>query len=360
MLNLLSYLILLFSLLSCSSSKNISSRNNTIIQETPITRIVQSNSSSFADSTELSIAIINNGEVEFHGFKIINGELTETQNQASTFETGSLTKVFTATILASKVIKNKLNLNDTINSLYPFSFKNNQIITFLELANHTSGLPRLPSNLKMTDFTNPYKGYDDNLLADYLKNELSIDTTKQYSYSNLGFGIIAKTLELANNQTFENQLQQLIFNKYGMHHSSTSKENIDKRLVSGRDYSGTVVPNWEFASLSGAGGIYSSCEDLSKFILAQFNDENKELNLTRKATFTVNENLKMGLGWHILTKDSSELYWHNGGTGGYTSSMVFDMDKKKGVIVLSNVSAFYIDSKNIDEMAFELLRLDDN
>lgn len=100
----------------------------------------------------------------------------------------------------------------------------------------------------------------------------------------------------------------------------------------------------------------SNTEDLSKFALAQFDKNNTKLILTQKPTFKVNENMSVGLGWHILkTENEGELIWHNGGTGGYTSSMALDIDKQNGVIILSNVSAYHKKMTNIDKLCFELI-----
>jgi CubicO group peptidase (beta-lactamase class C family) len=79
--------------------------------------------------------------------------------------------------------------------------------------------------------------------------------------------------------------------------------------------------------------------------------------LTRTPTFTVNEKMKIGLGWHILKSDNEqELIWHNGGTGGYSSSMSININEKTAVIILSNVSAFNPEMKNIDELCFLLIK----
>jgi hypothetical protein len=48
--------------------------------------------------------------------------------------------------------------------------------------------------------------------------------------------------------------------------------------------------------------------------------------------------LDIALGWHISTRDGSELVWHNGGTGGYRSFIGFDPKTRVGVVVLTNVS----------------------
>jgi hypothetical protein len=64
--------------------------------------------------------------------------------------------------------------------------------------------------------------------------------------------------------------------------------------------------------------------------------------------------MEMGLGWHIVrSQDGKEIHWHNGGTGGYSSSMAVQVDARSAVIILSNVSDV---NEEIDDLCFELLR----
>ena len=64
----------------------------------------------------------------------------------------------------------------------------------------------------------------------------------------------------------------------------------------------------------------------------------------------------IALGWHIIESDSHDDWiWHNGGTGGYTSSMAFNTKTKNGIVLLSNVSAFNPKMGNIDKICFSLI-----
>lgn len=159
-------------------------------------------------------------------------------------------------------------------------------------------------------------------------------------YSNLGAGLLGYVLSQIDDTSYENMLREYIFSKYKMNNSTTYRERIEDRLIKGLNDKGEEVPNWDMSVLMGAGGILSTAEDLSKFAVAQFNNLNKELNLTRESFFKVSENYSMGLGWSVITTDyGAEWNWHNGGTGGYTSSMIIDCNKKNSVIILSNISA---------------------
>ena len=282
----------------------------------------------FPNDTQLSIAVLRNNDVVYYGIVIQSDTIQSIKNQHKIFEIGSITKVFTSSVLASLVIDKNLKLENFINDTYDFSFKNNSQITFLELANHTSGLPRLPENLDLSNKTNPYKMYGNKDLHAYLTRFLELENNKEnnYDYSNLGAGLLANTLGLSQKHSFNELLQKRIFDKYKMSESHTSLNGIENDLITGLDDKGQKVSNWEFDVLFGGGGILSTTADLVKFAQAQFDARNKELALTRKPTFDINEDMKIGLGWHILkSQNKFKWIWHNGGTAGYSSSMVLDI-----------------------------------
>ena len=337
--------------------------NNLTIKSGIITQkqseIIFENAKIFPNHTQISIAIIKDGKVNYYGINNKNDTILTVNNQKSVFEIGSISKVFTSTILANFVIDEKINLNDNINGYLKTSFNNDTEISFINLANHTSGLPRLPSNLDLTKVNpeNPYKEYKEKELEEYLTKHLELLNKEKYQYSNLGAGLLGYTLSKIENTTYENLLQNKIFSKFNMYNSTSDINKIKGNLVKGLNNEGNDVPNWEFSVLAGAGAIFSTVEDLSQFAISQFDNSNKELKLTRKKTFEVNENMDIGLGWYILKSQSKNFwYWHNGGTGGYSSSMVIDENTKNGIIILSNISAFNPNMGNIDKLCFELMK----
>jgi CubicO group peptidase (beta-lactamase class C family) len=212
--------------------------------------------------------------------------------------------------------------------------------------------------LDLTNEHNPYKNYGEKALNEYLENMLKLESepAKVYSYSNLGAGLLGYTLGVSQKTSFQKLLQDRIFEKFRMTNSFTSSNNLNNSLVKGLNSNGEIVSNWDFDALFGAGGILSSTEDLAKFAKAQLNPKNRELALSRKPTFNVNEKMEIGLGWHILkSENDKELFWHNGGTAGYSSSIAINLEGRNAVIILSNVSAFNPKMKNIDNLCFELI-----
>ena len=336
-----------------TTNNTINSLNN---YPKEISEIIFSKVKDFPNNTQLSIAIIQNGKTNYYGVIKLNDTIKPIENQTKVFEIGSITKVFTSTVLASLVEEGKIKLTDKINSYYSFPFKDNINLNFKDLANHTSGLPRLPENLDLSNEANPYKSYGKNQIEEYLKNFLKLENAKTYAYSNLGTGLLGYTLGLTQKMSFQKLLQNKVFDKYKMKNSFISSKNLNDKLVKGQNPNEEITSNWDWDVLFGAGGILSTTEDLVKFAEAQFNPKNKELTLTRTPTSDIDENMKIGLGWHLIkSKSGKDLVWHNGGTRGYSSSMTLNTNDKTVVIILSNLSAYHTKMRNIDGLCFELI-----
>ncbi|WP_181015542.1 serine hydrolase domain-containing protein [Alkalispirochaeta sphaeroplastigenens] len=320
--------------------------------------------------TQLATAIIQKGEVKFCGIERKKDSIVFIENHNSVFEIGSITKVFTSTLLASLVLNEMVNIDDEINDYLDFGLKSGIKFSFKELANHTSGLPPLPSNIcnlfsLLNQLENPYKNYDNKKLEEYLKNKLKLKSEpgKKMQYSNLGLGILGYLLEKISNSSYQDLLENNILSKYSMNNTTINRQEVGDNLVKGLNTKGKEVLNWDFKVLVGAGGILSTVEDLSKFVLAQSNIQNKELELTRKSTFTLNEYVDLGLGWFIKKQNSeNRWHWHNGGTGGYRSSMALNSEMKNAVIILSNVPAVKFrmlpnnNAEHIDDLCFDLMQ----
>lgn len=314
----------------------------------------------FPQNTQLAIGIIRNGEITYYGVTRKDDSVQTVTNQDRAFEIGSITKVFTAALLADLILRKKVSPDEPINAHLPAMSKENPAITFAQLSNHTSGLPRLPPNLNLlfADQSNPYKDYGPEKLNEYLAGEITLTDPPgtKYAYSNLGAGLLGYTLATIENTTYETLLQNRILIPLRMTNTTTDRSRVNDRLVKGRNHEGNEVSNWDLNVLAGAGGIVSTIEDLGKFAIAQFDPLNGVLAMTRKPTFQVNEKGSVGLGWHISQEaDGRTRVVHSGGTGGYTSSIVLDIENRNGIIILSNVSAFNPQMRNIDKLAFELI-----
>jgi CubicO group peptidase (beta-lactamase class C family) len=311
------------------------------------------------------LAIIKGGETKYYGIKIENDTLFSVENQERAFEIGSISKVFTATMLADLSLEGKLGLDDPVNKYLPWKLKDEQEFTLQQLSNHTSGLPRLPDNLLLSevDLENPYKDYGEEKLADYLSQQLELQKSpgEKFDYSNLGVGLLGFILTQVDSSSYEALLQGKIAGPFQMQATTTQREKIEDQLVIGLNTEGGETSNWDLNVLVGAGGILSTTQDLAKFAQAQFNPDNKALSLTRKQTFAITDYEKaIGLGWMIQNRTDGRWLRHDGGTGGYTSYFCMNLEKKNAVIILSNLSGFSKDVMNISNLGGRLMEMIEN
>lgn len=315
----------------------------------------------FPINTQLSIALINGDKTEYLGIKNKDWKLKNIENRDSVFEIGSISKVMTSALLANAILNGDVSLSTEISELLGYPLLKESKITLEQLSNHTSGMIRMPSNFlfaQMKDPNNPYLHYDEAALKNWLTKYMTMDLKQDVSnYSNLGAALLAHGLTKKYNKSYENLLQEQIFQKLEMKSSTTKLEKVKEHLVKGQNAQGQICKNWEFDVLEGAGAVLSTITDMVKFARAVISQKDEALELQRKPTFKVNENMEMGLGWHIIHgKAGNTFYWHNGGTNGYTSSLIIDVERQLAIIVLSNLSAFHPKMGNIDELTFGLMR----
>ena len=354
--------LILFS--SCNQNGNIKPAINNLTSTSDIVSTKQSelifqNSKIFPNNTQFSISIIENGNIKFIGTKRENDTVFKIENHKNVFEIGSLTKIFTSTILSNFVIEKALKLDDKINDFIKIHLNKNVEISFKQLANHTSGLPKMPSNIEYSDKRNKFKDYNTLKLEEFIQNdlELSFAPGKQSSYSNIGVSILGYTLSEISNNNYQELLNKYILSKYDMNSTSINRRTLSKKIIKGLNTSGQETSNWDLASLTPAGGILSSVEDLSKFAIAQFNPQNKDLILTQQKTFEIDNKTEQGLGWRIENSSGNKWYCHNGRTGGYTSSISLDIENKNGIIILTNISTIGNENKkHIINLCTELLK----
>ncbi len=324
---------------------------------------IQRTTERFKPNTQIAIAKIQNDRMSFYGVMVGgNKEVTPVSNHTSIFEIGSITKVLTSTLLAQLVIEGTIKLDDTIDRYLGYKLANDAQITFEGLSNHTAGLPRLPPSMLWKAIfgssENPYKDYNADALKHDITSRIKLKKTGKSRYSNLGAGLLAHTLGEITGQSFEIMLKERIFEPLGMHSSAVTRERCTGQLVTGLNKKGHPTKGWDFISLAGAGAVLSSVEDLAKFIQANFDTHNKAFQLQQKQTIKTGKWDSFALGWMIQnfkTTNDRPWHWHNGGTGGFSSTAVMDLEKRTGVVILSNVSGLSLfKSEEITNMAFNL------
>ena len=181
-------------------------------------------------------------------------------------------------------------------------------------------------------------------------------------YSNYGYGLLGKLVELKAGKSYEQLIQENICTPLGLDSTTTqlSKEQA-ARLAPGHSPDGKVVSNWHFDALAGCGTVRSDAADLLRFIEANLGTADSGISRTlqnmQKCYFKGFAG-KVGLGWQITdTLQGLTIIWHNGGTGGYRSFVGFDRANNTGVVVLSNYGDAFAGDSSVDKMGMRLLTI---
>jgi D-alanyl-D-alanine-carboxypeptidase/D-alanyl-D-alanine-endopeptidase len=356
-----------------------------------ITAEIKDRLNALVDSNRTKAAIVI-GIVDPNGTQFYsNGKISNTNNtnvdQNTIFAIGSNTKVFTTVLLAEMVEEGLIKLNDPIDKYLPPNvtipqYKGHKI-TIEDLATHTSGLPEFPSNYCPSFAISNAQSLEDkvqhvrnlmsctkNFTIGQLYQSLSNTTLtrepgSKYEYSTFGTGLLGRILTLKSNMSsYDELLTERILNVLGMNSTSIYLSDEQKSRLAIGHLSGRELPLFNISNpLVPGGGLYSSADDLLKFISANIGLIKTKLDsamqtshLIRHSTgFLIPNNiavsgkngdieLYIGLGWLVTTNLGNEIIWHNGGTiGGYNAFMGFNPDTKRGIVVLCNTGRADVD-----------------
>ena len=280
------------------------------------------------------------------------------------FDIGSITKVFTALVLADMVSRDEVGLDDPLERFLPPSTQaprwQDREITLLDLATHTSGLPRLPRNLLLRATlhgSNPYRGYTvTDLHRGLAATRLRRAPGSSYRYSNFGFAVLGHALAFAAGVTYEQLVVDRVCGPLGLGETMLEMNaDVASRRESGHAGAGQPVPDWDLAAFAPAGGLRSTVVDMVRFLRASL--EPKPTNLAvaledaQRPRRPIGASEQIGLGWHLREKGGATVAWHNGGTGGFGGFVATVRERGAGLAILYNSPP----SPAVDAAAFGLL-----
>ena len=305
------------------------------------------------DAQKLGVGIVV-GIIDAKGRRVISyGSLKKGDRRPldgdTVFEIGSVTKVFTALRLADMVQRAEVAIADPIAKYLPPSAKvperGGRQITLVDLATHSSGLPRMPENFRPQDPANPYADYTNEQLDAFLSSYEPIrDIGVKYEYSNLGFGLLGQVLARRADMEFETLVINRICEPLGMSSTRSSlSSDMEHRLAAGHSADLISVSKWDIPTLAGAGGLRSSANDLLKILAAAMGNTKTPLKPAMDAMLAVKRPtgqpfIDTALGWIIDTRGGSEIIFHDGGTGGYRAFIGYAPRSGVGIVTLSNAA----------------------
>lgn len=265
----------------------------------------------------------------------------------SVFEIGSISKVFTSTVLAELVQEGVVSLDDPAQKYLPAGVqlptRNGKQITLANLSEQNSGLPRMPSNFHPKDSTNPYADYTVQQMYAFLSGyTLTRDPGEQFEYSNLGVGLLGHVLSLRTGRSYEAMERERVWTPLGMANTAiVLTPRMKAHLALGHDEFGDVVANWDLPTLAGAGAIRSTTTDMLKFAAANLHPERGKLERAMAFAHEPRASaggpgMSIGLNWIVQQAGADTIVWHNGGTGGYRTFLGLVPSRKIAVVVMTN------------------------
>lgn len=298
-------------------------------------------------------------------------------DEKTVFEIGSITKLFTASILSSFVETGKLDLDTSALKLLkspPSDIsdrKEKSEITLRHLVTHTSGLSRMPFDIFSPSQMwagvsggNSYSGYtSEKIKKIFAGSGLKSIPGEELRYSNIGYGLLGTLLSDYSGKPYENLVKDRICMPLGMNATGIESDPQNLKLAHGyrayfrlgKIYLAQESEPWNFAEgMAGAGGLRSTAQDMLLFLKANMGRKDIKgldfLSSTHEILFE-DKDLSVGMGWFQdkLPVSGNKILFHDGISGGYASFIGMTEDRRFGIVILTNTS------KPVSEIGYAVL-----
>ncbi len=302
---------------------------------------------SLEDTPGFIIGIVDQDSTYYVEFGSKEKNKTQRLDASDIFETGSISKVFTSSLVSILAENGSITYDSKINDYLPIESQNPRMdeVSILDLIQHTSGLPVRPYffGAKEKDPQNPYGYYEKEDLLNFYTNFIP-KTSGEFNYAHTDYGLLEIILERATGTPFDKLMEQFIIKPLGLKNTFVFfKERKKDVITQGYDRAGREVEPWSFASFGASEGVKASAADLMKFMKVNIGlidhpyTETFAQNHKKEVDTNFNESIKTGRGWQIIDQRKRyDIITHNGKTNGHNVFMAFIKETGTGVIVLSN------------------------
>jgi CubicO group peptidase (beta-lactamase class C family) len=313
----------------------------------------------------LVIGCLQGGQQRVVGYGRVRTDAQDLPDGGTIFEIGSVTKVFTALLLADLAEQGMVGLDDPLAGYLPAWVRVPSVggrqITLGDLASHAGGLPRDPKGMLrrwLGNRRNPYARLSvEELYAGLARTRLRRRPGERVRYSNLGAGLLGDALARAAGQPYEELVRERICLPLGMRDTViTPTGEQTARLAIGHTRRGRPAPPFEIPALVGAGGLRSTATDMLSLLRANLDPAHSplapQIERTQLPGLPAAKRVEVGLGWLIARPPGvgGPVLWHNGGTGGFRSFVGAARETGTAVVVLSNTA------RSVDRLGLRLLK----
>ncbi len=308
----------------------------------------------------VAVGVVDHGRASIQVFGAVSRD-GPAANARTEYEIGSVTKVFTATLLALDVEQGIVALDDPLQKWVPPKVRvptfQGQAITLLDLATHTSGFPDDP----------PLDGIehlrDDDLWAFVNGYRLTVAPGTRWLYSNTGFALLGHALQRSGHGMWPEIIRRQVCVPLGLNDTVLHlSEEQQSRFARGYGPKGEPAPaamrTWP--AFWSAGALRSTITDMTRFL--QYNlgllgtPLDPLLPALQKVRKPADGRMQMALGWQTLPSMPERgipdrVFFKNGGTTGFHAFIAFVPATKTGVVFLTN-KAYRLDPDGFDLLVF--------
>lgn len=266
------------------------------------------------------------------------------------FEIGSITKTFTSLLLLEMIKQGEVKRDDPVSQYLPQEVQvpthGRSVISLYNLASQDSGLPFNADNHVDEKWWEGLNAYTDKDLYVFLsRHKLRNAPGNQFRYSNIGMALLGHALVRHSGEDFESLVINRICKPLGLNDTRiTLSAEQQRRLAVGHDDKGDRAPYYDFQVMEPAGSLYSTANDMLKYLSAQLGIIDSQLTPLMKQSQVLCHEDSPGWGdtampWFnrgVYEPEGSRFLAHGGGTVGFSTFIGIDTQRKRGVVVLTS------------------------
>ncbi len=310
-----------------------------------------------------AIAVMIQGKTIINkGYGIANKNTNTLNNPNTIFDIGSNTKQFTATAILKLAELKKLKLTDSLSKYFKNLPKEKQSITIHQLLTHSAGFVDAIGR----DFTKiSQKDFFEKLFASKLLSKPG----EKYAYSNTGYSILGRIIEIVSNQPYETFLNKYLFKPAGMYQTGYLLPTWNKTQIS-RSYNRGIIDsessifryqkhnkvNWH---LKANGGINSTQNDMLRWFKALKTNKILSKESIKKLTTPYAHFLSgkyhyaYAYGWTVrMLENDIKRLTHNGSNGAYAHSLIWFPEKDIQIVYVTNAN-----SAKVEFLAYDIAKI---
>src|SRR5579883_3101413 len=312
----------------------------------------------------VAIAVVKGGQpIYSKGYGFANLEWHCPIRPNTVFRLASITKQFTATAIMLLESQGKLRLDDSITTYLPDYPTHGRLITITHLLNHTSGIKSYTSlDTFLPDIAK--KDLSPDLLPHFKDLPLEFEPGTRFLYNNSGYHLLGLIIEKVAEMSYEQFIQQHIFQPLGMNHSYYMHHNaVIPQRASGYEKTPQGYQQADYLNMMivyAAGALGSTVEDLILWDAAlreeRILDRAAQERMYTPVQLTDGQTEDYGFGFRVTSYEGHRLVGHAGGIPGFHTFMARFIDDQAMIVVLANMTAIAVEkiTRKIAQILFAI------